>query len=148
MEIVKRILIKYDHDSANLIAILQDIQRELDWLPEDVLRAIAQRLGIPLTRIFAIASFYKAMSLKPKGRHKVNVCTGTACHVRGATAIMDELKTELGLEPGETTVDNRFTLETVRCVGCCGLAPVIMIDEDFHGRLERGEATKALKQYE
>ncbi len=148
VEVVNGVLEKYGYDRSSLIGILQDVQRELRWLPEEALRMISWRLDVPLTQLYAIGSFYKAFSLKPRGRHLVNVCLGTACHVRGGVAIEQALEKNLKILPGETTADDRFTMEVVRCVGCCGLAPVIVIDEDFHGKLVPADATKALEDYE
>ncbi len=148
VEVVNGVLERYGYDRSSLIGILQDVQRELRWLPEEALRMISWRLDVPLTQLYAIGSFYKAFSLKPRGRHLVNVCLGTACHVRGGVAIEQALEKNLKILPGETTADDRFTMEVVRCVGCCGLAPVIVIDEDFHGKLVPADATKALEDYE
>lgn len=148
VEAVNRVLEKYNFDRASLIGILQDLQRELRWLPEEALRMVSWRLDVPLTQLYAIGSFYKAFSLKPRGRHLLNVCLGTACHVRGGAAIEQALEKELKIGPGETTADDRYTMEVVRCVGCCGLAPVIVIDENFHGKLGPADAVKALQNYE
>ncbi len=147
VEAVNAVLEKYDFNRASLIGILQDVQRELRWLPEEALRMISWRLDVPLTQLYAIGSFYKAFSLKPRGRHLVNVCLGTACHVRGGVAIEQALEKNLKIPPGETTADDRFTMEVVRCVGCCGLAPVIVIDEEFHGKLIPADAVQALEDY-
>ncbi len=148
VEVVNGVLEKYGYDRSSLIGILQDVQRELRWLPEEALRMISWRLDVPLTQLYAIGSFYKAFSLKPRGRHLVNVCLGTACHVRGGVAIEQALEKNLKILPGETTADDRFTMEVVRCVGCCGLAPVMVIDDDFHGKLVPADAVKALEDYE
>ncbi len=148
VEVVNGVLERYDFNRSSLIGILQDVQRELRWLPEEALRMIAWRLDVPLTQLYAIGSFYKAFSLKPRGRHLVNVCLGTACHVRGGVAIEQALEKTLKILPGETTPDNRYTMEVVRCVGCCGLAPVIVVDENFHGKLVPADAVRALEHYE
>jgi NADH-quinone oxidoreductase subunit E len=147
VEVVNGVLERYDFNRSSLIGILQDVQRELRWLPEEALRMISWRLDVPLTQLYAIGSFYRAFSLKPRGRHLVNVCLGTACHVRGGVAVEQALEKTLKILPGETTPDDRYTMEVVRCVGCCGLAPVIVIDEDFHGRLVPADAVKALGDY-
>jgi len=147
IEVVDRVLEKYSFDKSSLIGMLQDIQRELKWLPEEVLRMVSWRLDVPLTQLYALGSFYKAFSLKPRGRHLVNVCLGTACHVRGGAALEQALEKQLKILPGETTADDRFTMEVVRCVGCCGLAPVIVIDENFHGKIAPADAVKALENY-
>ncbi len=147
VEVINGVLEKYGYDRSSLIGILQDIQKELKWLPEEALRIVSWRLDVPLTQLYALGSFYKAFSMKPRGRHLLNVCLGTACHVRGGAAIEQALETELKILPGETTADDRFTMEVVRCVGCGGLAPVIVIDENFHGKLGAGGAVKALENY-
>jgi NADH-quinone oxidoreductase subunit E len=147
VEVVDTVLEKYNYDKSSLIGILQDIQRELKWLPEEALRMVSWRLDVPLTQLYALGSFYKAFSLKPRGRHLLNVCLGTACHVRGGPAIEEALEKELKILPSETTPDDRFTMEVVRCVGCCGLAPVIVIDENFHGKVSPEDAVKALENY-
>ena len=148
MESVPRVIEKYGKRESGLIAMLQDIQKEKGYLPEDDLAAIASEVKIPLSRLFSLATFYKAFSLVPRGRHFINVCLGTACHVRGGMKILDKLERDLEIKPGETTSDNRFTLEAVRCVGCCGLAPVVVIDENFHGKLTQRELAKVLERYE
>jgi NADH-quinone oxidoreductase subunit E len=132
---------------AAAIAILQDLQRELKWLPEPALRVAALRLGIPLSQIYGLATFYKSFSLKPRGRHLVQICLGTACHVRGAPMIESAILENLKVDIGEMTEDERFSVERVRCVGCCGLAPVVVIDENFHGKLEAKNVPKMLKEY-
>ena len=148
MESVRKIVESYNKRESGLIAMLQDIQREEGYLAREALEIVASEVGVPLTRLYALATFYKAFSLTPRGRHTINVCTGTACHVRGAEKLMDKLERDLGIEQGGTTEDGRFSLEGVRCVGCCGLAPVIVIDENFHGKLAQKDLDKVLKQYE
>lgn len=144
---VDEIMNRQGYEPASLIAVLQDIQKESRYLPQDALRLVSARLNLPLTRVYGIATFYKAFSLKPRGRHLINVCLGTACHVRGATRILEALERGLGAEAGGTTGDERFSLETVRCVGCCGLAPVIVIDENFHGKLTQEKVPGVLAEY-
>ncbi|MFQ6092154.1 MAG: NADH-quinone oxidoreductase subunit NuoE [bacterium] len=148
LDVIDDILQKYDYTESGLIAILQDIQRKMNYLPQSVLRFVANRLNVPLTRVYGIATFYKAFSLKPRGRHLINVCLGTACHVRGGVRIMERLERELDIKAGETTYDARFSMESVRCVGCCGLAPVVVIDDNFHGKLTQDKIPKILRQYE
>jgi NADH-quinone oxidoreductase E subunit len=148
MQSIHEIVNKYDKRKSGLIAMLQDIQKEKGYLPEEALRIVARETGAPLSRLYALATFYKAFSLTPRGRHVVNVCTGTACHVRGADKLMDKLERDLKIDEGGTTEDGRFTLKGVRCVGCCGLAPVIVIDENFHGKLTQKDVDKVLNQYE
>jgi len=134
-------------EESHLIGTLQDIQKELNYLPEEALRLISQKIGVPLSQVYSIATFYKAFSLEPRGRHLVNVCMGTACHVRGGVQILEKLERETGIHAGETTADRRFSLEAVRCLGCCGLAPVVMIDGNFHGKLTQKDLDRLLDQY-
>jgi len=128
-----RIVEKYEGDKAALIQILLEIQRENRWLPRDVLMSVCKKLGVPIGRAYRIATFYKAFSLTPQGRHLVSVCMGTACHVRGAPRLLDRVIGALNINPGETSPDQKFTLETVNCLGCCALGPVIVVDGDYHG---------------
>lgn len=145
---LERIVDKYRYHESGLISILQDIQQRENHLPQDILRDLARRMGVPLAQVFGLATFYKTFSLKPRGKHIISVCMGTACHVKGGKNIVDKLKRDLDVGLGETTSDRRFTLETVRCVGCCGLAPVVKIDEDFHGKLTQSRIARALNGYE
>lgn len=146
-EVTDQILEKNNHDDSALIAILQDIQRELGYLPIDVLRRISESLIIPLSRVYSVATFYKAFKLSPAGKHIVKVCLGTACHIKGGQELMRALESELGVEPEAVTEDGMFSFEPVRCVGCCGLAPVVMVDEDFHGKLGSRDIKRMLGQY-
>jgi len=139
---------KYDASHDSVIAILQDVQSEYHYLPEHALRAVASQLGLPLTQICGVATFFKAFSLKPRGEHTVTVCLGTACHVRGAPAVLDELKRQLGIEAGNTTEDMRFTLETVNCLGACALGPIMVIDGKYHGQMSPRKAKKILKKWQ
>jgi NADH-quinone oxidoreductase subunit E len=141
------LIAKYEYNESSLIAILQDIQREARYLPPEVMRHLADRLNVPLTRIYGIATFYKAFSLHPKGRHVCSVCTGTACHVRGAPRLLDKLERDLKVKSGETTPDRRFTVQTVNCVGACALGPVVVIDDDYHGKLTAAKLDKVVKAY-
>jgi NADH:ubiquinone oxidoreductase subunit E len=141
---VERAVQAHHFDGSRLIAILQDVQKELGWLPETVLRRISLSLDIPLSRVYGIASFYKAFSLKPRGRHLVQCCTGTACHVRGGPKILSRLKNRLGIREGETTADGKVTLEVVRCLGCCSLSPVVMVGTEVHGSLDEAAVGKVL----
>ena len=147
MESVQRIVNKHGKKEAGLIAMLQDIQKEKGYLPKEDLTRIASEVKVPLSRLFSLATFYTAFSLVPRGRHCVNVCLGTACHVRGGAKLLDKLERDLDIKPGETTEDKRFTLEAVRCVGCCGLAPVVVIDDNFHGKLNQKGLDKVLERY-
>ncbi len=144
----EELIAEYMDNREATIALLQDVQKHYGYLPRPVLEFISERLELPHTQLFALATFYRAFSLTPRGRHVINVCTGTTCHVRGAPTLLDALERKLGCRAGETTKDGRFTIETVNCVGACALAPVIVIDEEAHGRLTQTKLKKVLDQYE
>jgi NADH:ubiquinone oxidoreductase subunit E len=144
---VDAILDRYDGGRETVIPILQDITQEFNWLPPNVLMRVAQVKQIPIEHIMRIATFYKAFSLKPRGKHIITVCTGTACHVKGAQRILDRLERELGIATGETTSDMQFTLEAVRCLGCCGLAPVVTVGDDLYGKLNPAKAAALIDKY-
>jgi len=144
---IDTIIKQYGGRESALLSILQDIQTKEKYLPKDVLEQVSQKMHIPLTNIFRIATFYNALSIKPRGRHKVDVCLGTACHVRGGNKIMDKLKRDLGVAVGETTKDKRFTLESVRCVGCCSLGPVVVVDGNVFGRVAQEKVPALLKEF-
>ena len=130
-----------------LIPALQEIQAQHNYLPEPALRAVAQRLNVPLTEVFHVATFYSCFSLEPVGKHLVQVCLGTACHVRGAPRVLDRLLRELKLGHLGTTRDFEFTIRTVRCIGCCGLAPVLRVDTNTHPHLTQAKVPGLLKRY-
>jgi len=127
-----------------LIEVLQDMQAKYNYLPKEGLRLVAERLGVPEIEVFQVAHFYKAFSLEPRGRHVLTVCTGTACHVRGAPRLMDAAVGDLGVSPGETTSDGAFTLEAVNCLGCCALGPVALLDDAVHDHMSAGKLRKLL----
>jgi len=143
----KEIVKKHGRDKSELIAVLQDIQDTFNYLPKKALDAAAKALDIPVTRIYEVATFYNSFSLRPRGKHLVEVCAGTACHVQGAMNLMDKLKRDLDVECGETTADKEFTLEEVRCLGCCSLAPVVRIGGNIHPYLTQDEIPKILRNY-
>ena len=144
---IKDIIAKYSADPSQIIAMLQDLQAAKRYLPEENLRELAAALEIPLTRIYRIATFFKAFSLEPKGEHIINVCVGTACHVRGASRILSELERQLGIVSGETTPDQKFSLETVNCLGACALGPVVVVDQEYHGDMTPGQVDKLMENY-
>lgn len=146
-EKVEAIIREYDDNRDSLISILQDVQSEYHYLPEDALRVVARELDLPLIQVYGVATFFKAFSLKPRGKHIANVCLGTACHVRGAPAVLDEVKRELGIEPGDTTKDMQFTLETVNCLGCCAVGPIMVMDGNYNGQMRPGKVKKILNRY-
>ncbi len=141
------IIRQYGGRESAILAILQDIQAEEKYLPKETLEYVSQRMQISLGQVFRIATFYNALSLKPRGRHKIDVCLGTACHVRGGERILSKLERDLGVSVGETTKDKRFTLESVHCVGCCSLGPVAVIDGDVFGRLSQDKVPALLKDF-
>lgn len=144
---IDAIIDRYDGQSSALIQILLDVQKENRWLPEDYLKYIADRLSVPLPRVYQVATFYKAFSLTSRGRHLVTVCLGTACHVRGAPTLLDRISERLGIRPTMTTVDGRFTLLTVNCMGCCALGPVLAIDDTYYSNPSDDEFNKILGRY-
>jgi len=131
-----------------LIQVLLTIQSEHHWLPKTALERVSEKLQVPLTRIQQVATFYKAFSLVPKGRHEIHICMGTACHVRGATRVLDTVQEVTGLQPGETDLDLKFSLEKVNCLGCCALGPVMEIDGKTHGKMAPRETADVLNSYE
>ena len=130
-----------------LVPLLQDINIEYGYLPENILRYVSAELRIPLSQIYNIATFYKALSLTPRGRYVISVCLGTACHVRGGQRILERLERDLGIKVGQTTPDLNFTLEAVRCLGCCGLAPVVTIGDDLYGKMSQVKIPKTIEKY-
>ena len=146
-EKVKQVLQNYQHEKSLLVDILQDIQAETGYLPKEVLVETSEGLGVPLSRVYSVATFFKAFSLKPRGRHLINVCMGTACHVRGAVKVLEKVEQELGIKTGDTTSDLKFTLETVNCVGACALGPMVIIGEDYHGEMTPEAVGSVLDNY-
>ena len=147
-EKVENILSRHRESQGVLMPVLKEINSEFGYLPEDVLRYVSVELAVPLSLIYRIATFYNAFSLTPRGRHTISVCAGTTCYVRGADKLLDRLKGQLKVDIGGTTEDRRFTLETVRCLGCCSLAPVISVDGEIHGNLRGNDVLKVLEAYE
>jgi NADH-quinone oxidoreductase subunit E len=142
------IIERHGAEASSLIQILLDIQGENNWLPVEALERVGERLEVPLSRIQHIATFYKAFSLVPKGRHQIHVCMGTACHVRGAPRVLNTVQDLTGIRPGETDLDLKFSLETVNCLGCCALGPVVEIDGKTHGNVSAANTADVLKGYE
>lgn len=133
--------------SMDLIPILQKIQKTFGYLPRQALMALSKQTGIPASQIYGVTTFYEQFHLTPHGRHTVRCCRGTACHVREGAGITQAIQLHLGIEPGETTDDMQFTFETVACLGTCFLAPVIMVDNDYHGNLTPGKVKEILERY-
>ncbi len=147
-EKLTEIFSKWKSEPNFLLEILQDIQEKYNYLPEDILKETSKELDVPLSRIFHIATFFKGLSLIPRGKHLIQVCMGTACHVQGAPKILNKIETGLNVKAGGSTEDLEFGLEAVRCIGCCGLAAVMTIDKDLYGQVRLGKVDKILKKYE
>jgi len=141
------IIAKYKGKPGGLIPVLEEAQVALEYLPISVQKKIAGGLNLPLSRVYGVVTFYSFFTMTPRGKHTVRICLGTACYVRGGKALSDQLKKEFGIEEGETTPDRMFTLETVRCLGACGLGPVIVVDENVHGRVKPAKVKEILTQY-
>ena len=146
-EKVGQVLQKYQHDKSLLVDILQDIQAESGYLPKEVLEETSHGLDVPLSRVYSVATFFKAFSLEPRGRNLINVCTGTACHVRGAGKVLEKIEQELGIKTGGTTPDLKFTLETFNCVGACALGPIVIADGEYNGQMTSAKVDDVLKKY-
>jgi NADH-quinone oxidoreductase subunit E len=144
---VEQIVDRHGRKREHLIAILLECQEEFLHLPREVIDAVARQLQAPVAQVISTATFFRAFSLKPVGRHRIHVCMGTACHVQGAPRLLETLGRELGLQRGETTPDMEFSLETVNCLGCCGLAPVVTVNTDVHGKLKQGAVPRMLRKY-
>ncbi|MHC1589689.1 MAG: NADH-quinone oxidoreductase subunit NuoE [Candidatus Hecatellaceae archaeon] len=144
--LVNKVVEEYQYKGDMLIQILLKLQRGLGWLPMEALMEVSKQLNIPLGRVYRVATFYKAFSLAPRGRNLIRVCTGTSCMVRGAQMILDRLTSLLGIGPGETAPDLKFTLETVNCLGCCALGPVITINDTYYGNLTPASVTKIIEK--
>ena len=144
---IDKILKKYDHKKSSLIPILQDIQTINRWLPQETLKYVSEKMDISLMDVYSLVTFYKSFSLKPRGKHIVTVCSGTACHVRGGPKVLLEVENQLGITVGETTPDKNFTLETVRCLGACALGPLMVIDGKYYGQMNPKKVASTLKKY-
>lgn len=145
---VEAICDKFGNDPGELINILHEAQGIQGYLPEEMQRVIAARLGIPASKVYGVVTFYTFFTMTPKGRYPISVCMGTACYVRGAEKLLEELKRRLGIDVGETTADGKFSLDCLRCVGACGLAPVVMIGEKVYGRLQAADIKNILDELE
>ena len=141
------LLIKYPQEKRFTLSILQDIQNKYGFIPRETLHYIAEYLNIPVSDIYSMATFYKALSLKPKGIHVIKVCNGTACHIRGSNILIDEIKELLNIKPGETTDDGLFSMEIVNCLGACALAPVMVIDSKYYGAMTKEKIKVVLDEY-
>jgi NADH-quinone oxidoreductase subunit E len=146
-EKVAAVIDKYNADKGQLISILQDVQSELYYLPKEALIQVSDTMGIPLSQVYSVATFFKAFSLTPRGKHLINLCLGTACHVRGASKVLEQIERSLKISRGETTGDYKFTLETVNCMGCCALGPVVNIDGEYFGQMSASKVDSILNKY-
>jgi NADH-quinone oxidoreductase subunit E len=143
---IEAILDKYPSEPRYLISILQDVQASYQYISEENMGLVCDHVGVPLTQAWSVATFYKAFSLKPRGEHGIRVCQGTACHLKGANRLVENLARELQVQPGDTTEDMKFTLETVNCLGACALAPVAVVDDKYYARVTAQKLDKALKK--
>ena len=144
---VDTIIDKHNADQRALISLLLDIQDQFYYLPQEALDRVADKVGVPSIQVYQVARFYKAFSLTPRGKHLLTVCVGTACHVRGGDRLVDQLSRLLKVAPGETTKDQLFTLQTVNCLGCCALGPVMVVDGTYHGKMSSTKIDKVLDKY-
>ncbi|MGI5997976.1 MAG: NADH-quinone oxidoreductase subunit NuoE [Lutispora sp.] len=138
---------KYPKEHRYTLAMLQDLQKEYGYIPKEKLLELSQYLDIPLSKLYSMATFYKALSLKPKGRYIIKVCDGTACHIRSSKSLLDEIENSLGIKPGETTKDGKFSLEVVNCLGSCAIAPVMVINDRYYGKLTSSKVREILREY-
>jgi NADH:ubiquinone oxidoreductase subunit E len=144
---IDEIIRGYNGNPEALLMILQDISDIFNFVPPEMIPHLAEKLALDESLVYGVATFYKTISLTPRGKFIVNVCTGTACHVRGADRVMDALKDRLNIEEGQTTEDMKFTLEAVRCIGCCASGPVITVNQETHGGLDRASVVETIKDY-
>ncbi len=142
------IIDKYKGKPGGLIPVLEEAQMVLEYLPIGIQKRIAEGINLPLSRVYGVVTFYSFFTMTPKGRHTVRVCLGTACYVRGGKAIAENIEKVLGVKEGETTPDRRFTYESVRCLGACGLGPVVVVDDEVHGRVKPAKVKELLNQYQ
>jgi NADP-reducing hydrogenase subunit HndA len=147
MEKLEHVLIEHKDQQGALMPVLHETQELFGYIPEEAQKRISEVLNVPLAEIYGVATFYSRFTLKPRGKNTISVCLGTACYVKNAQGILDRLKEELKVAAGETTGDNKFTLEATRCLGCCGLAPVMTINEEVYGKLEPEDISEILKKY-
>jgi NADH-quinone oxidoreductase subunit E len=145
--IVNKTIEDYQYDKSMLIQILLRLQKNFGWLPMEMLSEVSKQLGISINQVYQVATFYKAFSLSPRGRHLIRVCSGTSCRVRGAPTIREKLQSLLGIDTGEVTTDGRFSLETVNCLGCCALGPMMTIDGEYYGNLKLLAVKRILSKY-
>jgi len=144
---VDEIIDKYNVEKGSLIGIFQDIQQEWRYLPREAILRVVERLGVPITQAYMVATFYKSFSLVPRGEHEIHVCLGTACHLRGGQRLVENFERTLNVRAGETTADMKFTLETVNCLGACALAPLVRVGQKNYGKMTGDKISKIIKEY-
>lgn len=144
---IRHIVEKYPAESRHTLSIMQDIQKEWGFIPREALNTISEYLNVPISKLYSMATFYKALSLKPKGRNIIKVCDGTACHIKSSSVLISEIQRLLNISPGETTEDGAFSLETVNCLGSCAIAPVIVINETYYGKVTPSKLKEILDEY-
>lgn len=145
---IREICASFNNDPQELINVLHNCQEHFGYLPAEVQEVISNELVVPVAKIYGVVTFYSFFTMTPKGKHPVSICMGTACYVRGAEKVLDEFKKELGLQVGQTTPDGKFSLSSLRCIGACGLAPVVMVGDKIYGRVAPDEVRNILKEYE
>lgn len=141
------IIQSYPPEKRYILAMMQDVQKEYNYLPKDALMAIAEHVGTPFSKVYSMATFYKAFSLKPKGRFNMKVCDGTACHIKSSSVLIDQIYEDLGIKPGETTEDGLFSLETVNCLGACAISPVVMVNDTVHPKVTSSGILEIIRKY-
>jgi NADH-quinone oxidoreductase subunit E len=144
---VNKVLDSYRHDESMLIQVLLSLQKSFGWLTMEMLWEVSEQLRVPIGQVYQVATFYKAFSLSPRGKHLIRMCTGTSCKVRGGMAVLDRVQSILGIERGETTMDGMYSLETVNCLGCCALGPVMTVDDEYHGNVKLLQVKRILSGY-
>jgi len=145
---IKEICASFNNDPQELINVLHKCQEHFGYLPAEVQEVVSNELVVPVAKVYGVVTFYSFFTMTPKGKHPISICMGTACYVRGAEKVLDEFKKELGLQVGQTTADGKFSLSSLRCVGACGLAPVVMVGEKTYGRVAPDDVRNILKEYE
>jgi NADH:ubiquinone oxidoreductase subunit E len=145
---VDEVIAKYKTKPGALIPVLEEVQGITGYLPESVQRRVAKGLGIPLGQVYGVVTFYSFFTMTPRGKHQVRVCLGTACHVRGGQGVIEQIEHDLGIQPGECTEDRKFSLDIVRCLGCCALAPVMVVDENIHKQIKTAQLPQIMKKYQ
>lgn len=148
VDFIKGVCDSFNHDPQELINVLHSCQEHFGYLPAEIQEVVAEEIGVPVARVYGIVTFYSFFTMVPKGKHPISICLGTACYVRGAEKVLDEFKKQLDIEVGQCTKDNKFSLSSLRCVGACGLAPVVLVGDKTYGRVSPDEVKNILKEYE